>query len=159
MVAKLSSILGLILVLWGLVSFGTRISFDESKEYSSTSSILLDDSTDESVRSVLKEKCMDCHSFETNLPWYGYIFPVNLYLEDHIRSGQEDLNLSLWLEFTDKRRATLAYNIIEELEADTMPPSSYLLLHPNAKITSTERDILEKWYLTLEKIYEKNTER
>ncbi|MCC5815925.1 MAG: heme-binding domain-containing protein [Leptospira sp.] len=158
MVAKLYLSLGIVILSWGLVSYFTspKLSNYKSDHFNVELSILSDRNTPDDVKQILRRACMDCHSYETRLPWYGYVFPVNYYLKDHIQDGLEDLNLSEWKNFSHKKKATIAYNITEELEAKTMPPKSYLFLHSDAEISQKDFETIEDWYFTLEKIYEKS---
>jgi hypothetical protein len=158
MVANLSFSIVIVLLSWGIVSYFTLPDFKNQESNSSNSelSILSDNNTPKEVKHILRRACMDCHSYETRLPWYGYVFPVNLYLKDHIQDGLEDLNLSEWRNISTKKQTTQAYNITEELEAKTMPPKSYLFLHSDAEISQKDFETIQDWYFTLEKIYEKS---
>src|SRR5215210_3387305 len=48
----------------------------------------------ENVQSVLKAACYDCHSNNTNYPWYSRIQPFGWLLARHIRNGKAELNFS-----------------------------------------------------------------
>ncbi len=48
----------------------------------------------ESIANVLRSSCYDCHSNQTNYPWYNRISPVSWYLSKHISMGKEELNFS-----------------------------------------------------------------
>ncbi len=37
------------------------------------------------VNGILKKACYDCHSNNTNYPWYAQIQPVNWYINQHIK--------------------------------------------------------------------------
>jgi hypothetical protein len=43
---------------------------------------------------ILQTSCYDCHSNNTNYPWYGNIQPVAWWLNNHIVEGKEELNFS-----------------------------------------------------------------
>jgi hypothetical protein len=40
--------------------------------------------------------CFDCHSYQTELPWYGRVAPVSWVIARHVREGREDFNFSTW---------------------------------------------------------------
>lgn len=107
--------------------------------------LLLVTSVPDSLASVLRKACYDCHSNHTEYPWYSRISPVSWYLDKHIRQGKEDLNLSEYglLEKADKIGALS--DIYDALEAGTMPLQSYLLIHQDARISQEEIDALIDW--------------
>src|SRR5258708_37960689 len=48
----------------------------------------------DSVQHVLKNACYDCHSNNTNYPWYANVQPVAWFMVRHVNNGKADLNLS-----------------------------------------------------------------
>lgn len=113
---------------------------------------------DPKILTILERSCFDCHSNQVNLPWYGSIFPVNYYLGDHIREGRESLNFMDWKEFNSKKKDTVAFSILEEVEGGSMPPKPYLFLHPEAVLSEGDWESLKNWQEMLEIIYEKESE-
>src|ERR1700694_4680686 len=45
------------------------------------------------VKSVLRQKCADCHSTQIHWRWYGRFAPVSWLMESDITEAQEQLNL------------------------------------------------------------------
>ena len=43
---------------------------------------------------LLKVSCYDCHSNNTNYPWYSKIQPVAWWLDHHVQDGKKHLNFS-----------------------------------------------------------------
>ena len=58
------------------------------------------------VASVLDRACRDCHSHETQWPWYSNTAPVSWFVIDHVNHGRKHLNFSDW-NHTDRHLATL----------------------------------------------------
>ena len=54
------------------------------------------------VMTVLKNSCYDCHSNETNWPFYSYIAPISWLVYRDVKFGREDLNFSEWNNLTDE---------------------------------------------------------
>src|SRR5215831_2751013 len=52
------------------------------------------------VGEKLKRACGDCHSNETNWPWYSHIAPVSWWIRSHVRQGQRELNFSEWQTYS-----------------------------------------------------------
>ena len=47
------------------------------------------------VKKSLQVSCYDCHSNNTQYPWYNKLQPVAWFLEGHIKEGKEELNFIL----------------------------------------------------------------
>lgn len=43
------------------------------------------------VGSILKKACYDCHSNNTNYPWYANVQPIAWWLNDHVEEGKRGL--------------------------------------------------------------------
>ena len=97
------------------------------------------------VASILKTSCYDCHSNNTNYPWYQNITPVNYYLAEHINDGKKHLNFSEWENLSTSKKHHALKEILEEIEAKKMPLKSYLLLHQQAKLSATDIETLKNW--------------
>jgi hypothetical protein len=99
----------------------------------------------EEVRSTLKRACYDCHSNETRWPWYSQVAPVSWFVIDHVNHGRSHLNFSDWLHY-DKSAQSNNLRLIEAtVKADTMPMSSYLLVHNEAKLSPDDKIIIIDW--------------
>ena len=48
--------------------------------------------TSDSIKAILKNACYDCHSNNTNYPWYSNIQPVGWLMVKHTRKGKDELN-------------------------------------------------------------------
>jgi len=97
------------------------------------------------VQGILKKSCYDCHSNNTEYPWYAYVQPLHWYLNSHIRSGKEELNFNEFAGYTLRRRQNKLRAIENSLKDGTMPLFSYILIHRNAILDPREKSILIKW--------------
>ena len=97
------------------------------------------------VKSILMISCYDCHSNNTHYPWYQKVQPVSWYLEGHIEDGKEELNFSDFGSYSDRMQKAKMRSIISQVEDGKMPLPSYTLLHPEAKLTAEEKQLLAKW--------------
>lgn len=100
---------------------------------------------DESTLILLKTSCYDCHSNQTDFPWYSKIAPVSWWLGDHITDGKEHLNFSTWEDYSTREKVGLLEEILDEVKAGNMPLKSYLIIHKDAKLDENEISALEKW--------------
>jgi cytochrome c len=97
------------------------------------------------VRAILNEKCADCHSWQTQTPFYGRFAPVSWLLERDIVEGRSHLNFSLWESYSAEQQQTLKAKIVEETKAREMPPPKYRIMHWNARVTDAEVRALTEW--------------
>lgn len=88
------------------------------------------------TRELVQTACFDCHSNETVYPWYSDVAPMRLLVRNHVIEGREHLNFS---EYDGRLDMGEIREVILEGE---MPPWDYLLLHPDAKLTDAEKDLI-----------------
>jgi hypothetical protein len=97
------------------------------------------------VEQIIRPSCFDCHSNETNWPWYSYIAPVSWLVSQDVKEGREHLNFSEWDQLSEKKKKKRLEELVEEIEEERMPLPIYVLLHPEAKITDSELDTIREW--------------
>lgn len=92
------------------------------------------------TRDLAKRACFDCHSNETVWPWYSNIAPVSWLIQRDTDEGRRHLNFSEWQVGGSRiREANEIYGVILEGE---MPPLQYLPMHPEARLSSAEKQAL-----------------
>jgi len=92
----------------------------------------------ENIQNKLQVSCYDCHSNNTQYPWYNKIQPVAWFLEDHIKEGKAELNFSKWDSLSNRRKASKLRSIVKQIEAGEMPLHSYTLIHKEAAFSEEE---------------------
>jgi hypothetical protein len=97
------------------------------------------------VQALLRRSCFDCHSNETQWPWYAQIAPVSLLIARDVKNGRKEVNFSMWEKFDEKRKARKLKEIAKEVEKGDMPLFYYLPLHPDAKLSAAERELIIRW--------------
>ena len=97
------------------------------------------------VMEVLRGSCYDCHSNETEWPWYSKVAPVSWRIASHVREGREHLNFSEWQSLSPEDQQEAREEVWEEAEEEGMPLSDYLRMHPEAILTDPQLDILRRW--------------
>ncbi len=98
-----------------------------------------------SIASLLQNSCYDCHSNNTNYPWYAEVAPLSWMIAHHVDEGKEELNFSEWNTFSKKRKKKKIKEMIEELEEREMPLKSYIPMHPEAKLSDAQLNELISW--------------
>lgn len=99
----------------------------------------------DSVQAVLKKACYDCHSNNTNYPWYSNIQPVGWFLANHVSGGKRRLNFSEFGSYPQRRQSSKLNDIANEVQDGGMPLSSYTLIHKEARLTANEKSLVIKW--------------
>lgn len=103
---------------------------------------LLVNNTQENISALLQESCYDCHSNNTEYPWYNKVQPAAWYLEDHIQEGKDELNFNEWAEYSDRRKNSKLRSIISQIEEDKMPLDSYTLIHKDAILSDEDKRVI-----------------
>ena len=99
----------------------------------------------DSVLNVLKISCYDCHSNNTNYPFYVNLEPVGWMLNNHIRNGKEKLNFSDFGAYSRRRQISKLRSIISQIQDDKMPLSSYTTIHKDAVLTTEDKTLIIDW--------------
>lgn len=97
------------------------------------------------VSSILDRSCRDCHSNKTVWPWYTKLAPVSWWLADHVNEGRQDLNMSEWGKLPKDRQDRKLRQMCDEIQDGMMPLSSYLPMHPTAKLSDQDKKTLCDW--------------
>ena len=83
--------------------------------------------------------CADCHSNETVWPPYAYVAPISWLVSHNVDEGRRELNLSQPLR---GQPARVANEISEKITSGEMPPRDFVLLHPEAVLSTVEKRAL-----------------
>jgi cytochrome c551/c552 len=97
------------------------------------------------VKAILQRSCYDCHSNETRWPWYAYVAPINFLVKRDVSQGRKHLNFSEWGSYQPERKAKKQRECGEEVAEGEMPPAIYLPMHPEAKLSDADRQVLTAW--------------
>lgn len=102
----------------------------------------------EQTRETFKKACANCHSHETDWPWYAYVAPVSWLVVDDVHSARGHFNISI----PDPGHSDEA---AEEVREGEMPLPIYTLMHSEADLTEKER---KEFAEGLEKTFGKESE-
>jgi len=97
------------------------------------------------VKTILDKACADCHSNNTEYPWYSKIQPVDWWLTDHINEGKDELNFDEFANYDLRRQYHKLEEIGKTVKENEMPLESYTWIHKNAQLNEEEKDILITW--------------
>ncbi|MBK5214441.1 MAG: heme-binding domain-containing protein [Flavobacteriaceae bacterium] len=103
---------------------------------------LLVNNPPKNVSALLRESCYDCHSNNTDYPWYNKVQPITWFLEHHIKEGKSELNFNEWSNYSDRRKNSKLKSIINQIKDAEMPPASYTLIHREAIFSNSEKEVV-----------------
>ena len=92
------------------------------------------------TRSLFFEACRDCHSNETEWPWYSHVAPASWLVRRDVDEGRSHFNVSEWNRPSSQHGDEAA----EKVEEGDMPPWFYLPLHAHARLSQDQTEQLVK---------------
>ncbi len=102
-------------------------------------------SVPENVQNILRTACYDCHSNNTNYPWYNYVQPAAWMLANHIKHGKKDLNFSDFGSYPARKQQSKLKAIASQIKDGEMPLYSYTIIHKNARLSKEEKSLIIDW--------------
>ncbi len=100
---------------------------------------------EDSILTILKTSCFDCHSNNTNYPWYSYVQPFAWFLNKHIVNGKAELNFDEFGSYSRRRQLSKLKSIASQVKDGDMPLTSYTLLHGESKLSEVEKVLILNW--------------
>lgn len=89
------------------------------------------------ARALVKQSCFQCHSNETEWPWYSNIAPASWLIAMDVKEGREQFNFSDWQNHPGE-----VDEMAEEIQGGGMPPIQYWMFHPEAKLNDQQKQDL-----------------
>ena len=103
---------------------------------------------DPEILALVQRACQNCHSENTEWPWYSHVAPVSWLLARDVQQARSHMNLSQWQDYSTDDRLALLSAIGSAARNHVMPPQRYLYLHPEARLSDPERQQLYRWTRT-----------
>ena len=103
--------------------------------------------TPKPVLTIFQRACQDCHSANTDWPWYSRIPPISRKIHEDVAQGRKFMDLSKWDTYTDSERSGFLLAIIAATQTHIMPPPKYVWMHPGARLSDAELRSLRTWAL------------
>ncbi|MFC4163657.1 heme-binding domain-containing protein [Epilithonimonas zeae] len=103
------------------------------------------------VISILENSCFNCHSNQQNLSWYDKIAPISWAVNKDVKRAKEVLNFSEWNYSAGEHQGKM-YAILNMMQSGKMPLPEYTILHPSAKITQKDIEVIRIYTLSLSSI-------
>jgi hypothetical protein len=100
---------------------------------------------DSPVASIFARSCNDCHSNRTVWPWYSQVAPISWLVAYDVRQGRQKMNFSEWDARGNEATQELVKEICTDVTEGEMPGRGYSLLHPEARISRSDVQIVCGW--------------
>jgi len=99
----------------------------------------------DTVQTLLKNACYDCHSNNTDYPRYADIQPMGWLMAYHIKQAKSQLNFSEFGSSSQRRQLSKLDGIANSIKDDIMPLKSYKIMHKSAQLSTDEKSLLINW--------------
>lgn len=98
------------------------------------------------VYPVFKRTCFDCHSSQTQYPWYYQLPGAKQIIDSDIKEAQGHLVFENGFPFKSHAMPTEDLNAIAaEVNEGDMPPLRYKLLHPKSTLSEDDKKVILNW--------------
>jgi len=99
----------------------------------------------QNVATLLKTSCYNCHSHETEYPWYSHVAPTSWLIAHDVREAREELNFSTWSDYDPRKMLSKLEDIATEVGEGHMPMPIYTVMHPSARLSDEQRELIIAW--------------
>jgi len=97
------------------------------------------------IQNMFEKSCYDCHSNNTNYPWYNKIQPISWLLENHIKEGKKEFNFSEFGAYSKRKQKNKLKSLASQIRDNEMPMQSYTLIHSDAKLSDSDKEQIIVW--------------
>ena len=94
---------------------------------------------------ILRRACYDCHSTESRWPIWAYVAPASWLVVRDVERARVALNFTDWQSYDVDRRVAVRATVGPVTMTHRMPLWYYVTLHPDARLTPREYEILQEW--------------
>ena len=99
------------------------------------------------VGQVLRNSCYNCHSNETKLKWFDELAPAYWLVTSHVQQARAALNFSEWDKLAPAQQKAKLFWGLNRILANEMPLPEYSFLHPEAKLSGDDIDVIKKYLM------------
>lgn len=98
------------------------------------------------VQPIFKGKCFDCHSSQTEYPWYYQLPIVSRIMDSHIKEARSHIDMTKGYPFAGHGGPIKDLEeVIKVTKKDEMPPWYYTPFHKDSKLSDLEKEIIIGW--------------
>ena len=111
----------------------------------------------DTVETVLNTICYDCHSNNTDYPWFINVQPVGWYMQSKITTGKKHLNFSEFGRLSKEKAIRKLTEIDDVMKTNRMPLKSYKWYNASADLNEQQRKAISRWALDLRTIIQNDS--
>lgn len=97
------------------------------------------------VKQILKISCYNCHSNETQLPWFDHVAPAYWIVARDVKEGRKHVNFSEIGKLPAPQQKATLYEAVNQIQLGAMPLPSYRRVHPESEVTPEQLAILKAY--------------
>jgi len=100
---------------------------------------------DRSTLAIFERSCQNCHSQNTEWPWYSRIPPASLLIAKDVHEARRHVNFSSWNSYSAQNQQNLLTEIGSVARTGRMPLPRYTFLHHEAILSPQDRQQIYEW--------------
>jgi hypothetical protein len=100
---------------------------------------------DASALKLFERACLNCHSENTDWPWYSRLPPASFLIRRDVEEARRHVNFTNWGAYSAAQQQELLSMIGVVVRTGRMPVPRYTRLHPEARLTDEEREQIYAW--------------
>lgn len=98
------------------------------------------------IKPIFRRACFDCHSIQTHYPWYYNIPGIKQWIDSDIKEARKHLDMTNDFPFRGHGSPRKDFEAIRKtIQKNSMPPFRYTMMHWDARLTESEKEIVLKW--------------
>ncbi len=99
-----------------------------------------------SVKPIFQKSCFDCHSSNTQYPWYSNIPGVKQLIRSDVSEAKEHLDMTNDFPFSGHGEPLEDLKAIgKQVDNGEMPPFRYMIIHSESELSETDKKIILEW--------------
>lgn len=101
------------------------------------------------VKSILKRACYDCHSNQSASNWEARMAPFSWIVSREVDTARSRFNFSTFDTLTAAQQQGFVWEMVNMIADNKMPLPSYTLLHPAARLSTQDIEVLKSYAVSL----------
>jgi mono/diheme cytochrome c family protein len=131
---KVNKKIVLYVILAAIVLFGLIQLVPFGKTYTNPPVVSEPNWDSPATRQMAKDHCFQCHSNETEWPWYSKIAPASWLIAFDVTEGRDKFNFSDW-----NNNPGELDEMVEAINSGEMPPIQYWIFHPSSRLNDQQK--------------------
>ncbi len=103
----------------------------------------------DSIENLINTSCYDCHSNNTDYPWFINVQPIGWYMQAKVTRGKQHLNFSEFGTLKKEIAIRRLTEIDEVMKRNIMPLKAYKFYNSSSNLTEGQRSTISKWAQSL----------